>query len=98
MTVEYVDYIPRAPWTKWEWFFTIHTYKLHLEIWVELCSRYYAQKSLFIPVTFPKIIHSNTIIENTDIIQKKLLLSILTLFIIRTDVNFFLFSKFLSWK
>ena len=36
MTMEYVNYIPWAPQINWEYSFTIHTFKLNLEIWVDL--------------------------------------------------------------
>ena len=38
MTLEYVIYILGAFWTKWEYSFIINTFKLNLEIWVELNS------------------------------------------------------------
>ena len=38
MTPEYVTYIVWATQTNWEYSFTIHTFMLNLEIWVELYS------------------------------------------------------------
>jgi hypothetical protein len=83
----YVNYIMWVPRTNWE--FIIHTFRLNLEIWVELCSRNYAQELLFIPRIFtqnivhpsivPFSIHMIIIIENTDTIH-----NVLT---IQTNIN-----------
>ena len=59
---------------------------------MDLNSRHYSHETLFIPVLFTEnTIHSRTITKNTDII----ILFMLALIIIRTAINFFLFSKFL---
>ena len=78
-----------GPQTNEKYSFTIHTFKLKLESWMELYSQHYAQESLFIPILFRGItIQSRTIVENTDTPH-----NILTIHI---GVNFFLFSKFSS--
>ena len=107
--VEYVNYSLWTSCTKWECLFIIHTFRLKLEIWVELYSWHYAQvycssqeycqETLFIPLLFPLItINKSTIIKNIDIIHNIFLIQKLALFIICTGINFFLFSKFLPTK
>ena len=62
MTLEYVNDIPWAPQIKWEYSFIIHTFKVNLEIWVELYSQHYEQEVLFTPMNICKnIVHSNII-------------------------------------
>ena len=62
MALEYVNYIQWTPQTKWEDSFTIHTYMLNLEIWVELYSQQYVHEMMFIPRIFVgNIIHPNII-------------------------------------
>ena len=39
MTLEYVNYILWVPRTNCEYLFNIHTFRVNLEIWVELYSR-----------------------------------------------------------
>ena len=38
-----------GPRSQWEYSFIVNTFKLNLEIWVELESGHYAQELLFIP-------------------------------------------------
>ena len=76
--------------------FTIHTFKLNLEIMYKnhYSSRSYSQDTLFIPILFLEItIHSNTIIENTKLFPK-FSLFILALFILCLGMGFFLFLCF----
>ena len=47
-----------------------HTFKLNLEIWVELYSRHFARGLLFIRIVYPTFtINGNNIIENIDTIH-----------------------------
>ena len=65
VTLEYVNYIMWASQTKFGILFTIHTFHLNLEIWVELYSRHYAQELPFIPWTFARnIVQPNVIPYN----------------------------------
>jgi hypothetical protein len=50
MTLEYVNYIQRAPQTKWEYLWTFHTFKLKLEFQLELYSGNYSHELLIIPI------------------------------------------------
>ena len=62
-----------------------------------LHSRHYAHQSLFIPILYHGVpIHSNTLIENTDIIQNIVIVHIGTIYPLFVPcIKFFLFSKFL---
>ena len=72
-----------------------HPYTIHKNYYSLL---YYSQETLFISELFTKnIIHKSTIVEIPTLFAIFLLL-IMALFIFRTSVNFFLFSKFLPMK
>ena len=86
MTLEYVNYIlwaldqPRN-------IHTIHTFRLNLEIGVELysCRDYcssqeYLQDTMFVPIVFPKLnFNKQTIIEYTNSIDNTLMIQINTI-------------------
>ena len=84
--------------TSSEYSFTIHEFRLNLEVWVEIYSRQFSHELWFIPIIYIYSINSKTLIEYDDTIFTIFLLFKPTLFIGCVGVNFFLFSKFLPVK
>ena len=80
-------------WTSWEYSFTIHEFRLNLEVWVELYSRHSTHELLFIMILWSLLIVT-TLTEYDVTIFTIFLLIKLTLFIGCVGVNFFLFSKY----
>ena len=98
MIMEYANYILWGPQSKYEYLFTIQTFRLTLENWVMFYSRHYSQETLFILVLFTEnTIHNIIIIENIDIIHT--FLTIYTSTIHHSCWHqCLLFSKFLPMK
>ena len=106
MTLEYDNYIRWAPWTNVECLFSMDTFRLNLEIWVDIdpgtmrmnyCSSHEYSQNIIHPTIIPLLFNRSTIIENIDNVHNILLFK-LAQFIIYTNINFNMFSKFLPMK
>lgn len=86
-TLQYVNYIPWVPRTKWECSFTIHTFRLYLKIWVELV---FFQKIFIGNIVHPNIVFGITI-NKYNILKN--INTIHNIFPIQIAINFFLFEE-----
>lgn len=102
--LEYVNYIKCASRRKLKYLFTIHTFRLDLDNWVELYSQHYAEDLLFIPRIFvwtfsiPIVFHVCRSIAKPSwkIFFTIFLLFKQALFIFHTDIGTQYCSYFLS--